>query len=210
MPATSGRPLIPLEKIAGLPELGLLSGNMALAVKRFDRTDGHRNHIEDFAQVYNIFPNDKYSKVSYDNITNMIWILTGETGLQEFIRRLTFTVPIGNGDMHLKNWSFLYTDGVTPELSPAYDFVSTVPYLPSDRLALNLGGEKDMASIGLEHFKKLTHKAEVPEYIVLETVRKTVENTYRKWKEQKMSYDLPSAICKRIDKHLEGVILNFD
>ncbi len=68
----------------------------------------------------------------------MIWILVGETGLQEFVRRLTFTVLIGNGDMHLKNWSFTYTDGVTPELSPVYDFVSTVPYLPGDRLALNL------------------------------------------------------------------------
>jgi serine/threonine-protein kinase HipA len=140
----------------------------------------------------------------------MIWILTGETGLQEFIRRLTFTVLIGNGDMHLKNWSFIYTNEVTPELSPAYDFVSTVPYLPGDRLALNLAGEKDMGIIGLKHFQKLTHKAEVPEYLVIDTVRETVASTFEKWKEQKMSYNLPSALRKRIDRHLEGVVLNFD
>lgn len=202
--------LVPLEQIAGLPELGFLSGNLALAIKRFDRKEKQRIHIEDFAQVYNIFPNDKYNKVSYDNITNMIWILTGETGLKEFIRRLTFTVLIGNGDMHLKNWSFIYTDGVTPELSPAYDFVSTIPYLPGDRLALNLAGEKDMGMIGLKHFQKLTRKAEVPEYLVIDTVRETVASTFEKWKEQKMSYNLPSALRKRIDWHLEGVILNFD
>jgi serine/threonine-protein kinase HipA len=202
--------LVPLEKIAGLPELGFLSGNLALAVKRFDRKEQQRIHIEDFAQVYNVFPNDKYNKVSYDNITNMIWILTGETGLQEFIRRLTFTVLIGNGDMHLKNWSFIYTDGVTPELSPAYDFVSTVPYLPGDHLALNLAGEKDMGMIGLKHFQKLTRKAEVPEYLVIDTIRETIESTFEKWKKQKMSYDLPSALRKRIDVHLEGVVLNFD
>lgn len=65
--------LVPLEKIAGLPELGFLSGNLALAIKRFDRNEKQRIHIEDFAQVYNVFPNDKYNKVSYDNITNMIW-----------------------------------------------------------------------------------------------------------------------------------------
>lgn len=202
--------LVPLEKIAGLPELGFLSGNLALAIKRFDRKEKQRIHIEDFAQVYNIFPNDKYNKVSYDNIANMIWILAGEAGLLEFIRRLTFTVLIGNGDMHLKNWSFIYTDGVTPTLSPAYDFVSTVPYLPGDRLALNLCGEKDMGMIGLEHFRKLTRKAEVPEYLVIDTVRETVASTFEKWKEQKMSYNLPSALRKRIDRHLEGVILNFD
>lgn len=201
--------LVPLEKIAGLPELGFLSGNTALAVKRFDRKQNQRIHIEDFAQVYNIFPDDKYNKVSYDNITNMIWILSGETGLQEFIRRLTFTVLIGNGDMHLKNWSFIYTDGVTSELSPAYDFVSTVPYLPGDRLALNLAGEKDMGMIGLKHFQKLTRKAEVPEYLVIETVRETVENTFVQWQKQKMSYDLPSALRKRINTHLERVALNF-
>ena len=82
----------------------------------------------------------------------MIWILTGETGLLEFIRRLVFTILIGNGDMHLKNWSFIYVDGLTPELSPAYDFVSTIPYIPDNQLALNLAGEKNMNAIGLEHF----------------------------------------------------------
>jgi serine/threonine-protein kinase HipA len=201
--------LVPLEKIAGLPELGFLSGNLVLVVKRFDRKENQRIHIEDFAQVYNVFPNDKYNKVSYDNITNMIWILTGETGLREFIRRLTFTVLIGNGDMHLKNWSFIYTDGVTPELSPAYDFVSTVLYLPGDRLALNLAGEKDMGMIGLKHFQKLARKAEVPEYLVIDTVRETVESTFEKWADQKMSYKLPSALRKRIDDHLKIVMLNF-
>ena len=200
--------LVPLDRIAGLPELGFLSGNLALAVKRFDRKEKQRIHIEDFAQVYNVFPNDKYIKVSYDNIINMIWTLTGETGLQQFIRRLTFTVLIGNGDMHLKNWSFIYTDGATPELSPAYDFVSTVPYLPGDRLALNLAGEKDMGMISLEHFRKSIRKAEVPEYLVIDTVRETVENTVEKWREQKMSYNLPSALRKRIDTHLERVALN--
>ena len=63
--------LVPLEKIAGLPELGFFSENLALAVKRFDRKEKQRIiHIEDFAQVYNVSPNDKYNKVSYDNIAS--------------------------------------------------------------------------------------------------------------------------------------------
>ncbi len=194
--------LVPLEKINGLPELGFMAGNLALAVKRFDREGKRRIHIEDFAQVYNVFPGDKYGKVSYDNIANMIWILTGETGLLEFIRRLVFTILIGNGDMHLKNWSFIYADGLTPKLSPAYDFVSTIPYIPDDQLALNLAGEKNMNAISLEHFRKLTRKSEVPEHLVLNSVRETVEKILEKWNENKRAYDLPVALRKRIDEHL--------
>ena len=82
----------------------------------------------------------------------MVWTLTGEKGLVDFIRRLVFSIKIGNGDMHLKNWSFIYTDGKKPQLAHAYDFVSTVPYIPNDSLALSLAETKDMGGISLIHF----------------------------------------------------------
>ncbi len=53
------------------------------------------------------------------------------------MRRLTFSTLIGNGDMHLKNWSLIYPDRRTAALSPAYDFASTIPYIKGDRFALN-------------------------------------------------------------------------
>lgn len=38
------------------------------------------------------------------------------------VRRLTFSVVMGNGDMHLKNWSLIYPGaGDTPALAPVYD-----------------------------------------------------------------------------------------
>jgi len=43
-------------------------------------------------------------------------------------------VLIGNADMHLKNWSLLYPNRRTPVLSPGYDFVATLPYIPNDKL----------------------------------------------------------------------------
>ena len=46
--------------------------------------------------------------------------------LAEFIRRLVVNILIGNADAHLKNWSVIYGDRVTPQLSPAYDLVSTI------------------------------------------------------------------------------------
>jgi serine/threonine-protein kinase HipA len=37
------------------------------------------------------------------------WLETGENGVREFIKRLVFDALIGNADMHLKNWSLIYT-----------------------------------------------------------------------------------------------------
>ena len=53
--------LVELDQIAGLPDgIGKLEG-AAYAVRRFDRTaDGERIHMEDFAQVFGVYPDDKY------------------------------------------------------------------------------------------------------------------------------------------------------
>ncbi len=197
--------LIDLGDVVGLPDLGAISGNQALAIKRFDRgEEGARIHIEDFAQVYGLFPDAKYSKVSYANIANMVWTLTGEAGLVDFIRRLVFNIMIGNGDMHLKNWSFIYPDGRTPQLTPAYDFVSTVPYIPNDGLALSLSRTKDMSGVSLVHFETLVKKAQVPEYLVLNAVKQTVEATYDAWRKSQPIYPLSSDIIIRIEKHMSA------
>jgi len=197
--------LIDLQEIKGLPDLGLLTGNKAFVVKRFDRTlDGSRVHIEDFAQVYGVYPNDKYRKANYENIAYMLWVLTGEVGIVEYIKRLVFTILIGNGDMHLKNWSLIYPDGRTPQLAPAYDFVSTIPYIPNDKLALNLSGTKDMLAITLLHFSKLAKKAGLPEFLVLNTVREMVERVHGAWGENKNDYPLPKKLLERIDQHINA------
>lgn len=93
--------LIPLNKISGLPDdVVRLKGN-ALAVKRFDRAeDGGVIHIEDFAQVFGLYPEKKYERASYRNIAEVLWAETGEEGVAEFTRRLVFNVLIGNADMH--------------------------------------------------------------------------------------------------------------
>ncbi|MGH6827391.1 MAG: type II toxin-antitoxin system HipA family toxin, partial [Rhizomicrobium sp.] len=129
--------LVPLTKIKGLPAGIDAAGTQAFVIKRFDRPEtGGPIHIEDFAQVFRLYPNDKYGKVSYRNIAQVLWIETGEIGTAEFIRRLVFNALIGNGDMHAKNWSLTYPDRIHPQLAPAYDFVSTIAYIPSDKLAL--------------------------------------------------------------------------
>lgn len=200
--------LVPLSEIEGLPDFGKLCGTQALAVRRFDRTEGGlRIHIEDFAQVYGILPDNKYEGVSFQNIAGMVWTLTGEEGLRDYIARLAYTILTGNGDMHLKNWSFIYRDGRTPELAPVYDMVSTVPYMPGETLALKFVETKKMMLCDLRLFEKLAGKAGLPKKLVLDAVRETAAKTRRVWAENKAHYALPKAIETMIDQHMKSVPL---
>lgn len=95
--------LVPLDGIDGLPEGIERYGQSAFAIRRFDRNDGRAVHIEDFAQVYGVYADDKYENASYRQILSVLAIETDEQSIIEFVRRLTYSVLIGNGDMHLKN-----------------------------------------------------------------------------------------------------------
>ena len=199
--------LVPLGDIQGLPEFGKLRGSNALAVKRFDRGAGNKRiHIEDFAQVYGVLPDHKYEGVNFKSITQMVWTLCGEEGLRDFVARLAYTILTGNGDMHLKNWSFIYADGRTPSLAPAYDLLSTVPYIPNDTLALKMLKVSDMALCDLALFESLSEKAGVPKKLVLDTVKDTAEKTRSCWDQNKTHYEMPAEISEIIDAHMKHVL----
>ncbi|MCU7892432.1 MAG: HipA domain-containing protein [Candidatus Thiodiazotropha sp. (ex Ustalcina ferruginea)] len=178
--------LIPLDQITGLPDdVTRMKGN-ALAVKRFDRAeDGSAVHIEDFAQVFGLFPERKYERASYRNIAEVLWAETGADGVAEFVRRLVFNTLIGNADMHLKNWSLIYSDGRQAQLAPGYDFVSTIAYLPDTDMALTLGRSKAMSELSLEQLAYLAGKALLPKKLVLDTGNETVELFMDAWKDGK-------------------------
>jgi serine/threonine-protein kinase HipA len=199
--------LVSVAEIEGLPpEAARLKGS-ALAVERFDRAAGGRRiHMEDFAQVFGLFPEAKYDERSYANIAAVLWAETGEEGTYEFVRRLVFSVLIGNADMHHKNWSLLYPDGRKPVLSPAYDFVSTLPYIPGDTLALSFGKTKSLDGITVEQMRRFADTARLPMKPVLDIVRDTIEKTRRAWKELPQKDLLPRDILEVIDGQIASAI----
>jgi serine/threonine-protein kinase HipA len=192
--------LVPVSEVGGLPaEAARLAGN-ALAVERFDRApDGRRIHMEDFAQVFGRWPEEKYKGVSYANIARVLWAETGEAGAYEFVRRLVFSVLIGNADMHLKNFSMLFPDGRTPALSPAYDFVSTLPYLPEDKLALTFGGSRDMTGITPDQLRRFTDRAGLPYVPTARIVKETAQATLEAWGKLAAKEILPVEIFCAVD-----------
>lgn len=154
--------------------MGELRGQ-ALAIKRFDRTPDGPVHIEDFAQVFGVLPDHKYDKGNYRMIGRVLGIETGTADVAEFIRRLVFSTLIGNGDTHLKNWSLIYLDRRTPALCPAYDLLSTIPYVEGeDTAALNFSRTKKMAALSKDELAHLAAKAQLSEKLVIDPARETV------------------------------------
>lgn len=197
--------LLPIDQIANIPEGIGKFGENAFVIKRFDRVEGQAIHIEDFAQVFGVYPQDKYKKASMRNIAQVIGIEGQEQDISEFTRRLVFNTLIGNADMHLKNWSVIYKDRRTASLAPAYDFVSTIPYIPDDGASLKVSRSKKFSEFTLDELSHLAAKAMLPENLVLDTARQTVAGFHEVWAKEKAHLPLTRLMIEAIDKHLRSI-----
>ena len=187
--------------LAGLTGLSIPQWETwAYAIKRYDRTAEGRVHVEDFAQVFNVHADQEYKVTNYDTIGKLIFDLFPDRfeQLAQFLRRLVVNILIGNGDAHLKNWSVIYQDKVTPQLAPAYDLVSTIHYVANDSLALNLAGEKRFESIDEAHFDRLARRMDAPSKFVLDIVKETVTTAQKTWPGIIREVGLPENMRERL------------
>lgn len=198
--------LVDFEEIGNLPEgIGELRGK-ALAIERFDRLPGGEAvHVEDFAQVFGVYPDDKYKRASYRNLARVISAEGSDADIVEFIRRLTFNTLIGNADMHLKNWSLIYPDRRKAVLAPAYDFVSTIPYIPDSNAALIFSRTKRFDAFTEDELSHLSAKSLLPQKLVLDTARETVSLFHQHWSAEKKNLPLSAAVVRAVEDHIRKV-----
>ena len=199
--------LIEMDAIEGLPEgINHLRGQ-ALAVRRFDRMEAGPVHIEDFAQVFGAWPEDKYKRASAKSIATVIGIEAGDDAAAEFIRRLVFNTLIGNADMHLKNWSLIYRDRRAAALAPAYDFVSTISYIPDEFAAIKYARTKRMSELSFDELRYLAAKARLPEKLVIDTASETVRRFRDEWPAARNDLPIDSKVAEAIETHMKGLAL---
>lgn len=200
--------LVPLEQIVGLPDEvidGRMAGAQALAVRRFDRTQDGRVHAEDFAQIFGQRPRDKYLGYTCADMASVLATFCDERSVEEFARRLMYSALVGNGDMHTKNWSVLYRDGRTPELSPAYDLLCTSAYIPDDEPALKLGTARRWQSLALDDFGLVADAAQVNRENFVRVATETSLRFRDCWEEAARSLPLRPAVKKAIEHQLAMV-----
>jgi serine/threonine-protein kinase HipA len=139
---------------AGAQAAGIRSARVRLSdnrrfliVDRFDLTDeGTYLGIEDFCVLDGRRAHGRYDG-SYERIARRITDFVSPAALadarEQYALMVVYACTIGNGDAHLKNFSVLYRHAEDiVQLAPAYDMVSTLPYLPKDSLALTLDESK--------------------------------------------------------------------
>jgi serine/threonine-protein kinase HipA len=204
--------LLPINQIANIPDgIGkfgdAFKNAQAFVIKRFDRAGDQAVHIEDFAQVFGVYPQDKYKKASMRNIAQVIGIEGQDEDIAEFTRRLVFNTLIGNADMHLKNWSVIYKDKRTASIAPAYDFVSTIPYIPDDSASLKVSRSKKFSDFTQDELSHLAAKAMLPEKLVLDTAKQTVAGFHEIWAKEKAHLPLTKSMIEAIETHLRSIPL---
>ncbi len=201
--------LIDVCDIGGLPQDVAAMQGQALAIERFDRlSDGSRVHIEDFAQIFGVYPKDKYKKASMFNIANVIAVESDDADIRELVRRLVFNTLIGNADMHIKNWSVYYPDRRIARLAPAYDFVSTIPYIADSGAALAVSRTRRFEEFDEAELVHFAGRVGLAKALVLDTARETVELFHQHWKKEKDNLPLYPDVIATIDKHLAVVPLS--
>ncbi len=175
--------LVPVHMVEGLRPEFLRPGKNVLAVERFDRDGERRIHMEDFAQILGAVGDQKYSKANVETMVRLVSRFTPDPvgGVLEMVRRIVVDIMIGNGDSHLKNTSFLYPDGRTPALSPAYDIVPTVFFQNEDTMALRLGGKKSFEGITPHNFERMAGYVDVSPRVLLREIKRTVDRANETW-----------------------------
>ncbi len=193
--------LVDLNKLDNLPQINLPDEKQAFAIKRFDRADGQRIHMEDFAQILVKYPHEKYTSTNYETIGKVIYRFSddGLADAQQFARRLLVNILLANGDAHLKNWSLLYPDQMAPRLSPAYDIVTTNVYIENEtKYALNLGKTKEWYAVTMAHFQSWADRSDIPWRVIKPHLDDTMAKARELWPEALR--DLPMN-----DEHKKGL-----
>jgi len=169
-----------------VPFHGLIYGKnseLTYFIRRFDRNlRNHKIHVEDFAQLSMKNRNTKYNSSMEQVIKTVEKFCTFPVVEKAKLFQITlFCFLTGNEDMHLKNFSMIYKEGINL-LSPLYDLLNTTIVLSSttEELALPLNGKKSKIKrqdlINYFAMEKLKLNSKVIEKILLK-----FQNVFASW-----------------------------
>jgi len=193
--------------VEGVHALVANPGDQIFAIRRYDRTDEGRVHQEDLAQVLGLPPGDaKYRGTNIDTLVSLVSRIA-PADLDELLSRLAFCVLCGNDDAHAKNWSFWYPDRTSARLSPAYDLVSTIEFLPDNDMSLKIAGARRFADVNRERFGRLAERTGLDPKHVDEAVVDAVRRQVEAWHAIRDSAQMTKPLRAIIDKRLSNLSL---
>jgi serine/threonine-protein kinase HipA len=162
----------------------------ALVVTRYDRVrtaDGLRRlHQEDLCQVLGLPPEAKYAQPGprlrpgdpkLSDLAGFLLMRSEDppAELSRLLEQLVVTVALGNADAHAKNHSLVH-HGAAVALSPLYDVISTIAFLPEQRhAALAVDGKFRLDEITRAHVHGEARSWGIPEREARTTIDGAIE-----------------------------------
>jgi serine/threonine-protein kinase HipA len=148
------------------PQIETIGGRDCIIVTRYDRhrdaaDQVTRTHQEDACQALDIDITANQNRGKYElaggpsleQVANLLTIhaVDAPVELERLVRLVTFTLAIGNADLHGKNISFLHDLDGRISLAPAYDTVPTMlwPKLRATS-AVRVNGSIELATIDID------------------------------------------------------------
>jgi serine/threonine-protein kinase HipA len=83
--------------------------------------------------------------------------------------------------------------------------LSSIAYLPNDKFALSLGGEKAFKGLTQDRWRNFANRARLPEGAVLKAVAETAAAVYDLWPKLPERDVVPKAVLELIDKHIAAM-----
>lgn len=162
-----------------VPDFHLSDDGELFVMRRFDRPpDGRILGFEDMLVLAGRDTEQKYVG-SYELVLKLLHLYCSPEHLpaarEQLFDMVALSCILGNGDAHMKNFGVLYDSlSGSVRMAPAYDIVCTRLYIPDDKLALNLAGNRSFfaARLGLLDFGA---SCEMPKVRVIERVLQLCE-----------------------------------
>lgn len=156
---------------------------IAIVLERYDREQiGDqlvRVHQEDMCQALGILPTRKYEAdggPGVSDIANLLQQFSSEPeqDVFRFIDAIALTWLMAATDAHSKNFSILHALGPQSRMAPLYDVITILPYpqlsYANSKLAMAIGGERTIAEINAEHWRRMARQMGTSAETVLDRV----------------------------------------
>ena len=198
--------LADVDEFDDLPKSIPTGDGTVLLARRFDRTPEARVHMEDFGQIIGRTPGRAQFVGRFEEIAAILaQIAPGD--LERFVHQLVFCILAGNTDAHLKNWSVIYPDRRSAELSPAYDLVATILFVPplDDEMALDLNRSRKFEDVSISSFAPMAKVCDIDEKQMSGWVAKAIAKTGTAWLGD--DYGFTTAERDRIGEHMRRIPL---
>jgi serine/threonine-protein kinase HipA len=121
------------------------------------------------------------------------------------VQQAAFSYAIGNGDMHAKNISIGETLHGDFRLTPAYDMLSTIAYLPRDQLALPVEGRANR--LRRKDFLAFATRLRVPDRAVNRVLDRICDAAPR-WIERLAEIGFDDRVTARLDRELRHRVMD--